>query len=67
MGMNVTGVVHGLQPPLVNAEFWIDVLDPAYYAVADGDGQTTAPHEADVDVGSGARPTAERCAHLGSL
>jgi transposase len=29
----------------------IDTIDPAYYTVADGDGQTTAPHETDLDVG----------------
>ena len=29
----------------------IDTIDPAYYTVADGDGQTKAAREADVDVG----------------
>jgi hypothetical protein len=34
-------------------------MDPAYYTVAKGDGQTTAPSETDVDVGNDARPTTE--------
>ena len=34
-------------------------MDPAYYTVANGDGQTTAPSETDVDVGSDARPATE--------
>jgi hypothetical protein len=28
----------------------IDTIDPAFYTVADGDGQTTAARKADVDV-----------------
>jgi Transposase domain (DUF772) len=35
--------------------FEIDTIDPAYYTVANGDGQTTPPPEADVDVGSDGR------------
>ena len=34
-------------------------MDPAYYTVANGVGQTTAPSETDVDVGSDARPATE--------
>jgi hypothetical protein len=30
-------------------------IDPAYYTVADGDGQTTRAREADVDVGGDRR------------
>jgi hypothetical protein len=41
-----------------NVDLGIDSIDPPYYTVADGDGQTTAAREADVDVGSDQRPTA---------
>jgi hypothetical protein len=34
----------------------IDTIDPAYYTVADGDGQTTAAREAGVDVGGDPGP-----------
>ena len=34
-----------------NAELRIDTVDPSYYTVADGDGQTTTAREATVDVG----------------
>jgi hypothetical protein len=50
-GMNITGVVHRLAPPVVNTEFKIDRFDLEYYTVADGDGETTAAREADGDVG----------------
>src|SRR6266550_2652828 len=40
-------------------ELRIDTIDPAYYTVAHGDGQTTAPAEAGVDVGGHARSAAE--------
>ena len=35
----------------MNSDFGIDLLDLAYYTVADGDGQTKAACEAGVDVG----------------
>ena len=38
--------------PVCRAELRIDTIDPAYYTVAHGDGQTTASAEADLDVGS---------------
>jgi hypothetical protein len=40
-------------------DFGIDTMDPAYYTVANGNGQTTAPSETDIDVGGDARPTTE--------
>jgi hypothetical protein len=39
-------------------------IDPAYYTVADGDGQTTMAREADVDVGGDRRSAAERRASV---
>jgi hypothetical protein len=42
----------------------IDVTDPRYYTVADGDGQTTAAHEADVDVGPMRADSQRRPRHL---
>jgi hypothetical protein len=38
---------------------WIDIIDLAYYTVADGDGQTTAAREAGADVGGDKRPAAK--------
>jgi hypothetical protein len=38
----------------------IDMNDPAYYTVADGDGQTTAAREAVFDVGGDQRPALVR-------
>jgi hypothetical protein len=35
------------------------MIDPAYYTDADGDGQTTATREAEVDVGGDPRPAAK--------
>src|SRR4029453_3256669 len=37
----------------------IDTIDPSYYTVADGDGQTTAAREAGVDVGGDPGSAAE--------
>ena len=42
-----------------DADLGIDGIDPAYYTIADGDGQTTATREAGVDVVGGQRPPAE--------
>jgi hypothetical protein len=38
----------------------IDWLDPSYYTVADGDGQTTAAREAGLDVDGDPGPAAQR-------
>ena len=38
-------------PNAPTSELGIDTIDPAYYTVADGDGQTTAARAAGVDVG----------------
>jgi hypothetical protein len=37
----------------------IDAIDRSYYAVANGDGQTTAARDAAIDVGGGPRPAAQ--------
>jgi transposase len=45
---------------VVNVDVGIDTLDPAYYIVGDGDGQTTTACEAGLDVGGDPGPAA-RC------
>jgi hypothetical protein len=46
----------------------IDTIDPAYYPVADGDGQTTAACEAGVEVGSRSHDTIlEHTRHIAPL
>jgi hypothetical protein len=42
----------------------IEMIDPLYYTVADGVGQTTAARKAGIDVGVDERPAVERCASL---
>ena len=42
----------------------IDTTDPAYYTVADGDGQTTATCEADLHVGGDTRSASKCCASV---
>ena len=42
----------------------IDTIDPAYYAIPDGDGQTEATREAGLDVGGDPRPAAQCRASL---
>jgi hypothetical protein len=46
----------------MNSDLGIDLLDRAYYTVADGDGQTMAPREASIDVG-GAQDLSRNAAH----
>src|SRR5687768_14692524 len=46
------------------AELRIDTIDPAYYTVAHGDGQTTTASEADIDVGCDTRSATHRRASV---
>src|SRR4030095_4308185 len=48
VGQNPHGCVTFMPP---TAEGGIDAIDPSYYTVADGNGQTTAAREAGLDVG----------------